>query len=218
MGKYPRLALLRRIIEYYGNEETLFRYLRTQGRLDKKDLHFLQKINDLVTEEFVDSDPRYSGEPYVTHLHATTVIAAVYCGFNYDVEILAATLLHDIREEFPHKWTEERVREHSTARTASIVTACTIDRNLHYYDHEEERMEFYFREALGLFERVIVKGSDRLHNQLTLEFCTPKQQEKKNRETERFILPAAIAHSFLEEEFRESIRETDERLAHILTP
>ncbi|MBI2439664.1 MAG: bifunctional (p)ppGpp synthetase/guanosine-3',5'-bis(diphosphate) 3'-pyrophosphohydrolase [Candidatus Moranbacteria bacterium] len=216
MGHYPRLALLRRVIRCFGNQ-LLFQYIENKKILSQKDINFLRSVDAIVRKEFVKIK-RYSGDPYVSHLYATMAILVVYCDMVEDAELLAATLLHDIMEEFPQKWDRERVCRLSSVRTADIVAACTVDRNLYYYDYEAERKEFYFRGIKDQFDFAAVKIADRLHNQLTLSFCDKEQQQRKNEETKKYVLPLSEHHDFLFEELRQSTLETDERLYLMLTP
>lgn len=214
--EYPKLALVRQVVERYGNETELFRYLKQYGGFSKKDLRFLRNINALVTDEFGKIE-RESKELYVTHLHGVCAIGAVYCG-TLDPELLAAFLLHDITEEFPRRWSYPFVEAYSRKGVAELVHICSIDRNYHYYESKEEYLESYFKQIGQSPRTVLLKLCDRLHNQLTLSACSVEKQCLKNRETERYVLPLALKHSILAEELEESIRETRSRLALITTP
>lgn len=214
--EYPKLALVRQVVEQYGNEKKLFEYLTQYGGFSKKDLRFLRNINALVTDEFKDIK-RDGGEPYVTHLHGVCAIGAVYCG-TLDPELLAAFLLHDITEEFPRRWSYPFVEAYTRKGVAELVDMCSIDRNYHYYESKEEYLESYFKKIGQSPRTLLLKLCDRMHNQLTLSACDVKKQCLKNRETERYVLPLALRHSILAEELEESIRETRSRLALVATP
>lgn len=216
--EYPKLALVRQVVEEYGNETALFEYLKQQGRFSKKELRLLRSISRLATEEF-KGIRRYSGKPYVTHLYSVCAIGAVYCGALDDSDLLKAALLHDITEEFPRLWPYHRVETYSTKRVAELVHTCSIDRNWPYYnDNKEEYLKSYFEKIGRSSEATSLKLWDRIHNQLTLIACSTERQYRKNRETERYVLPLAIKHSVLAEELEESIRETRSRLALIAMP
>jgi (p)ppGpp synthase/HD superfamily hydrolase len=143
----------------------------------------------------------------------------VYCGRLDDPELLAAALLHDITEEFPRLWPYHRVETYSTKRVAELVHTCSIDRNWPYYnDNKEEYLKSYFEQIGRSGDALQLKLWDRIHNQLTLSACSVDRQCRKNRETERYLLPLALRHSILAEELEESIRETRSRLALVMTP
>lgn len=214
MGHHPKLALLRQVLEQFGNETGLFDYLSRSRKVTRKALTMLRTINVLVTEDF-DGRERDSGKPYVSHLHGVCAIGAVHCQV-FDYELLGAALFHDSIEEFPARWTEERIAAYSTRRIATLVAGCSKDPNLSYYDDEEERTVLYYERIANSPEFSMIKVWDRIQNQLTLEFCEVKKQIRKNQETERFVLPIARKYGILAEELEATIQENDERIRRLV--
>lgn len=222
MGYYPRLALLRQVTNRYNNEEALFEFVIRRGIIVPSHIRRLLHISKLVTKEFEGifretRDQSGDREPYVTHLYAVCAIIPVYLGI-WDWELLAAALLHDIKEEFPKDWPKKRIVECSTPRTAYLVDTVSIDRNLHYYSDEAERERMYFRRISKKVDSAVLKLCDRSHNQLTLAACSRERQIRKNRETLVFVDPITVKYNILVWETRESIQETDERLGIITVP
>ncbi|MFZ2187803.1 MAG: HD domain-containing protein [Candidatus Moraniibacteriota bacterium] len=213
MEYHPKLARLRQVVQEYGNEAALFDYLERCG-FGKSILRFLHDVNALVTEAFAAVPPRDSGDPYVRHLHGVCAIGAVYCK-NTDPEQLAAALLHDIHEQFPREWPEERIAAQSTPRTAYLVMGCSIDRNLYYYHDDNDRKRTYYDRIASSMEFVPLKLWDRTDNQLTLSFCTLEKQTRKNEETRHLILPIAKQYNILKEELRATVEENAERIARL---
>lgn len=65
---------------------------------------------------------------------------------------------------------------------------------------------------------LLLKLCDKLHNQVTLEYCGREKQIKKNWEAIYYVLPIARKHGILIKELEATIQENNKRLLRTSTP
>jgi guanosine-3',5'-bis(diphosphate) 3'-pyrophosphohydrolase len=150
-----------------------------------------------------EGDNRDSGEPYISHPEAVTLILWNECGL-HNPELAAASLLHDTVEnsaEFgdtkkkPHhesfKISIDNIEQDFTPGIAKLVgevTKAKID------GHKVPDKAFAEQEYLERFKTIsnrgkLLKMADRLHNLRTLRSKKPHKQQETIDETLEAYLP-----------------------------
>ncbi len=147
---------------------------------------------------------RKSGDPYITHLRSVVLILVDYVRIHtridlsfQDWEVLSAALLHDIVEDI-ETWSCVRVEERFNANIAFIVDYVTRYAHAHLF-HQRLRSVWYV-------EVILLKLADRLHNQLTLEYCSPRHIQRKMIETRDVYIPLAQKWGILDEELEATMQ------------
>ncbi|WP_333766640.1 RelA/SpoT family protein [Streptomyces sp. IBSBF 2435] len=130
---------------------------------------------------------RKSGEPYITHPLAVTLILAE---LGAETTTLTASLLHDTVEDTDV--TLDQVREHFGAEVTYLVDGVT---KLEKVDHGAAAEPETFRKMLvaaGSDVRVMsIKLADRLHNVRTLGVMRPDKQARIAKVTRDVLIPLA---------------------------
>ena len=108
--------------------------------------------------------------PYITHLMGTMTILARYGASD---EVLAAAALHDYLEDVPDPDGRDRIREITSEEVLELVLAVTEDKRPGR--GRGETWELRKQEQIAEIESmpkdaVLIKGSDVLHNLLSLDF------------------------------------------------
>src|SRR5690606_18463881 len=114
---------------------------------------------------------RRSGEPFITHPVAVTVILAE---MRLDIDALRAGLLHDAVEDTPATFEEIEERFGPTVR--KIVEGETKISKLAvraYVDEQAENLRQMLLAMVSDVRVILVKLADRLHNMRTLEHMPP---------------------------------------------
>ena len=129
---------------------------------------------------------RRSGDPYITHPVAVTMILA---GLGIaDDQMLCAAILHDTVEDTPYTLAELR-HDFGPAIATMVVGLTALDRLRGWPDYE-------VRQAIATIESadtrvVTMKLADRLHNMQTVQFLPQAKQLRKARETIDVFHPVA---------------------------
>jgi GTP pyrophosphokinase len=146
---------------------------------------------------------REGGERYFEHIRAVALILIDYLRVK-DHHLIIAALLHDIVEDIP-SWNVDRVRVEFGDYVAYLVDYMTKPSKDEYPDKEEREFVYHFRFKSAPREFFLLKLSDRLHNLLTLGYCTPEKISRKLRETEDHYIHYAETHFILYHELIEAI-------------
>lgn len=123
---------------------------------------------------------REGGERYFEHLRATANILIDELGINDDWQIIVTALLHDILED--SFLLDEKLMNLIFGRQVALWIKILTKEN-----------EFYFVNLLkaNIWQILLIKLCDRLHNLRTLCCCETSKQIKQITETRQFILPLA---------------------------
>jgi guanosine-3',5'-bis(diphosphate) 3'-pyrophosphohydrolase len=132
---------------------------------------------------------RKSGEPYIIHPVAVTVLLAE---MRLDADALIAGLLHDTVEDT--EITFEQLEEEFGATVRRIVEGETKISKLAvrvYEDEQAENLRQMLLAMIGDVRIILVKLADRLHNMRTLASLAPQKQLRISRETLEIFAPLA---------------------------
>ncbi|UGY94005.1 RelA/SpoT family protein [Streptomyces gobiensis] len=130
---------------------------------------------------------RKSGEPYITHPLAVTLILAQ---LGAEATTLTASLLHDTVEDT--EVTLEQVREEFGAEVAYLVDGVTKLEKVDYGAAAEPETFRKMLVATGSDVRVMtIKLADRLHNMRTLGVMRPEKQARIAKVTRDVLIPLA---------------------------
>ena len=161
---------------------------------------------------------RDSGERYFLHVLAVASILLWAMEFGLikpDAELIAAALLHDLIENKPKRWNQQRVEEEFTRRTSRIVWSVTKPTKVRFKGDAHARNVAAYRkldrhEIAGTLLRI----ADRLHNIRTL-WNTPNRNRNKLEETVEFVVPRARKCGFLLEELIAEMGRQYERISKL---
>ncbi len=132
---------------------------------------------------------RKSGEPYIIHPVAVTVILAE---LGMDEDTLVAGLLHDAVEDTPY--TLEDLTKDFNGDIAYLVDGVTKLGSLVYETKEERQAETLRKMFLAMSKDIrvlIIKLSDRLHNLRTINYMSEAKIKDKCNETLEIYAPLA---------------------------
>jgi guanosine-3',5'-bis(diphosphate) 3'-pyrophosphohydrolase len=132
---------------------------------------------------------RKSGEPYIIHPVAVTVLLAE---MRLDADALIAGLLHDTVEDTDI--TFEQLEQEFGAPVRRIVEGETKISKLAvrvYADEQAENLRQMLLAMIGDVRIILVKLADRLHNMRTLASLSPEKQLRISRETLEIFAPLA---------------------------
>ncbi|MBA0051954.1 bifunctional (p)ppGpp synthetase/guanosine-3',5'-bis(diphosphate) 3'-pyrophosphohydrolase [Streptomyces sp. AJS327] len=130
---------------------------------------------------------RKSGDPYITHPLAVTLLLAQ---LGAETTTLTASLLHDTVEDTDA--TLERVREDFGAEVAHLVDGVTKLEKVDYGAAAEPETFRKMLVATGSDVRVMsIKLADRLHNMRTLGVMRPEKQARIAKITRDVLIPLA---------------------------
>ncbi|WP_042801967.1 HD domain-containing protein [Streptomyces sp. C] len=150
------------------------------------DLSILRKAY-LLAEHSHRGQMRKSGEPYITHPLAVTLILAE---LGAETTTLTASLLHDTVEDTDV--TLEQVREEFGDEVCFIVDGVTKVEKIDYGAAAEPETFRKMLVATGNDVRVMsIKLADRLHNMRTLGVMRPEKQARIAKVTRDVLIPLA---------------------------
>ena len=132
---------------------------------------------------------RKSGEPYMIHPIAVTIILAQ---LGMDSEVIVSGLLHDVVEDT--EYTREMLVEDFGEDVALLVDGVTKLGSIKFDSKEEAQAENLRKMFLAMSKDIrvlIIKLADRLHNMRTAQFWSPEKQKEKARETLEIYAPLA---------------------------
>ena len=143
---------------------------------------------------------RSSGDPYITHPIAVTMICA---SWKLDAPALMAALLHDAMEDCGI--TKQDLIERFGPIVADLVDGLTKLDKLHFNTREESQAESFRKMLLAMAKDVrviLIKLADRTHNMRTMADMPRSKWGRIARETQEIFAP--IAHRLgLNQTYRE---------------
>ncbi|MFE9098206.1 RelA/SpoT family protein [Streptomyces sp. NPDC007264] len=150
------------------------------------DLELLRRAY-LLAESSHRGQMRKSGEPYITHPLAVTLILAE---LGAETTTLTASLLHDTVEDT--EVTLDQVREEFGEEVRYLVDGVTKLEKVDYGAAAEPETFRKMLVATGNDVRVMsIKLADRLHNMRTLGVMRPEKQERIAKVTRDVLIPLA---------------------------
>ncbi|MEA1969627.1 MAG: bifunctional (p)ppGpp synthetase/guanosine-3',5'-bis(diphosphate) 3'-pyrophosphohydrolase [Thermodesulfobacteriota bacterium] len=150
---------------------------------------------DIVRQAYVysakvhDGQTRLSGEPYLSH---PLEVANILADMKFDVESIAAALLHDVIED-THA-TKEDIDEKFGHGVAHIVEGVTKISKLTFSTKVAQQAESLRKMILAMADDirvVLIKLADRLHNMRTLKYQRGEKQITISQETLDIYTPIA---------------------------
>ncbi len=132
---------------------------------------------------------RVSGEPYISHPIAVSVILA---DLGMDSDCIVAALLHDVVEDTNTPL--ESIEKQFGADVALLVNGVTKLGKISYTSREEQQAENVRKMLLAMAQDVrviIIKLADRLHNMRTIEVMPEQKRRDKALETMEVYAPLA---------------------------
>ncbi|MEW1752593.1 RelA/SpoT family protein [Streptomyces angustmyceticus] len=157
-----------------------------RGHHPDADLNTLAKAY-LLAESSHRGQLRKSGEPYITHPLAVTLILAE---LGAETTTLTASLLHDTVEDT--EVTLDQVRERFGAEVCYLVDGVTKLEKVDYGAAAEPETFRKMLVATGNDVRVMsIKLADRLHNMRTLGVMRPEKQARIAKVTRDVLIPLA---------------------------
>lgn len=166
-----------------------------QALFDQARSYLSEKESELIQKAFVfaaqahEGQMRRSGEPYITHPIAVTLILAE---MHLDVETLCAALLHDVLEDTSCSFTQ--LEQEFSSTIALLVEGVSKLTQIHFpsYTHEQAENFYKMMLAVGQDLRVIfIKIADRLHNMRTIATLNDEKRHRKSLETLEIYAPLA---------------------------
>lgn len=152
-----------------------------------------------LAEKLHNGQMRKDGTPYISH---PVAVAKILAELDFDSEMIAAALLHDVVEDCG--CTISEIREAFDENVANIVDAVTaIEENETsikdiFYDEnfkKESLDDQTFNKLISFGKQnklaFYIKFADRLHNLRTIESFSEYKQVEKVKETQKWIIPLA---------------------------
>ncbi|MBQ2756596.1 MAG: bifunctional (p)ppGpp synthetase/guanosine-3',5'-bis(diphosphate) 3'-pyrophosphohydrolase [Oscillospiraceae bacterium] len=182
-------------------------YSKIEAAMEKSgkqyDKELIRAAYDLA-EKSHEGQLRQSGEPYITHPVAVTLILIEY---GMDSETIAAALLHDVVEDTGV--TLEEVTKQFGNSIALLVDGVTKLTKMSFSTKEEQQAENVRKMLLAMAQDVrviIIKLADRLHNMRTMKFKSDIKQRQKALETMEVYAP--LAHRLGIRAIKEELEDT----------
>ena len=164
-------------------------YDKLLGYFNPKDQAYINRAFQYAYDGH-NGQNRKSGEPYITHpLH----VAIYLCELNFDIETIAAALLHDLIEDTDISY--EDLKKEFGEEVADIVDGVTKLDKIKYSSNEEAKADAIRKMVIAMSKDIrvlILKLADRLHNIQTIEYHQDWKQEKIANET--LYVYAPLAH------------------------
>ncbi|MBL4832080.1 MAG: bifunctional GTP diphosphokinase/guanosine-3',5'-bis pyrophosphate 3'-pyrophosphohydrolase [Aliivibrio sp.] len=143
----------------------------------------------LVAREAHEGQTRSSGEPYIIHPVAVSLILAE---MRLDHESLMAALLHDVIEDTPVS--KEDLAEQFGKTVAELVDGVSKLDKLKFRDRKEAQAENFRKMIMAMVHDIrviLIKLADRTHNMRTLGALRPDKRRRIARETLEIFSPLA---------------------------
>jgi GTP pyrophosphokinase/guanosine-3',5'-bis(diphosphate) 3'-pyrophosphohydrolase len=143
----------------------------------------------VVARDAHEGQMRSSGDPYITHPVAVTVLLA---NMRLDHETLAAALMHDVIEDTPV--TKEELAEEFGETIADLVEGVSKLDKLKFKDQKEFKAENFRKMVMAMTQDIrviLIKLADRTHNMRTLGALRPDKKRRIAKETLEIYAPIA---------------------------
>lgn len=161
---------------------------RLKGYLPQKEIRQVRRAY-YYAEQAHDGQKRRSGEPYVTHPLAVSIILA---NLHMDAPSLMAALLHDVIEDTGI--TKPALASQFGDTVAELVDGVSKLTQMKFESKAEAQAENFRKMVLAMADDIrviIVKLADRLHNMRTLGALRPEKKRRISRETLEIYAPIA---------------------------
>ncbi len=156
--------------------------------LNKKQIELIHQAY-LVAEEAHRGQTRRSGEPYISHPVAASIILA---DMRMDSQSIMATLLHDVLEDTPV--TKEELIAQFGEEVAALVDGVSKLTQIKFESKAEAQAENFRKMMMAMVNDIrviIVKLADRLHNMRTLGVMPANKRRRIAIETLEIYAPIA---------------------------
>jgi len=143
----------------------------------------------VVARDAHEGQMRSSGDPYITHPVAVTVLLA---NMRLDHETLAAALMHDVIEDTPV--TKQELANEFGDTIADLVEGVSKLDKLKFKDQKEFKAENFRKMVMAMTQDIrviLIKLADRTHNMRTLGALRPDKKRRIARETLEIYAPIA---------------------------
>lgn len=161
---------------------------RLKGYLPAEEIRQVRRAY-YYAEQAHDGQKRRSGEPYVTHPLAVSIILA---NLHMDAPSLMAALLHDVIEDTGI--TKPALASQFGDTVAELVDGVSKLTQIKFESKAEAQAENFRKMVLAMADDIrviIVKLADRLHNMRTLGALRPEKKRRISRETLEIYAPIA---------------------------
>lgn len=175
----------------FTEPEILYDKLKSmiRGYHPSTDISLIEKAYDIAYKAH-EGQLRKSGEPYIIHPLCVCIILAE---LELDKETIVAGMLHDVVEDTV--MTSEEITQEFGEEVALLVDGVTkltqIDYVADKVEVQAENLRKMFLAMAKDIRVIIIKLADRLHNQRTMQYQTPKKRKEKSRETIDIYAPIA---------------------------
>jgi GTP pyrophosphokinase len=171
-------------IEYENLIKSLERKKYIDVNLVKKAFEFAERLHE--------GQVRKSGDPYIAH---PVEVAKILADLNFDENVIAAGLLHDVIEDCG--CTVDELKKQFNVKVANLVDSVTAirqekkERNPEFYKVLMAEKTYNKLYSIGMSEKLsfYVKFADRLHNLSTIDIFPRYKQREKVKETEKHLIP-----------------------------
>lgn len=143
----------------------------------------------VVARDAHEGQMRSSGDPYITHPVAVTVLLA---DMRLDHETLAAALMHDVIEDTPVS--KKELADEFGDTIADLVEGVSKLDKLHFKDKKEFQAENFRKMIMAMTQDIrviLIKLADRTHNMRTLGSLKPEKKRRIAKETLEIYAPIA---------------------------
>lgn len=132
---------------------------------------------------------RVSGEPYITHPLAVSMILA---DLKLDYQSILTALLHDVLEDTPVS--KQELAHKYSATVADLVDGVSKLKQINFSTKAEAQAENLRKMMLAMVQDIrviIIKMADRMHNMQTLGALRPEKRRRIAKETLEIYAPIA---------------------------
>ncbi len=143
----------------------------------------------VVAREAHEGQMRSSGDPYITHPVAVTVLLA---NMRLDHETLSAALMHDVIEDT--EVSKQELADEFGDTIADLVEGVSKLDKLDFKDKREFQAENFRKMVMAMTQDIrviLIKLADRTHNMRTLGALRPDKKRRIARETLDIYAPIA---------------------------
>lgn len=144
----------------------------------------------LFSSKAHESQIRKSGEPYIIHPIAVSIILAKQ---KSPSEVLVSALLHDVVEDT--EYTYDDISENFSSEVADVVEGVTKLGNIEGFTYDQIQAENHRKIIISAAKDIrviLIKLADRLHNMRTIGYMNQEKQKLIANETLEVYAP--IAH------------------------
>lgn len=152
------------------------------------DVNLIQRAYEFAEKQH-DGQVRKSGDPYFVH---PVNVANIIADMRLDAKSVCAALLHDVVEDCDVE--SEELAELFGEEVAFLVDGVTKLGKVNFASKEDRQAESFRKMIVAMARDIrvlLVKLADRLDNMRSLEFMSPRSQERIARESLEIYAPLA---------------------------